>query len=170
LANEKELLNKGKNMVKKISALAMVLLVLSAAALFSQDTKTVKSTVPAQKSVYADLNEVLKQGKPVVCLFYTAKACHCINKSCSDTRTALSPWVAKLDSSIVYCEFEVADHNALAQKYKIIAPPSLLIFDKSGKQKARLEAWQIKGEEINKKLIECGFITKAEADVRQSAE
>jgi hypothetical protein len=152
-------------MFKRTTVLGFVFVAIFAIALFA---KEVVATKAIKKTAYSSLDEALKQGKPVVCLFYTAKACPCTNKKCSDTRTELSTWMGKFDSSLVYYELEVADHNALVQKYKIMTPPAMLIFDKNGEQKFRLESWQITGSEIDKKLSELKAPPKRKTNVKQS--
>jgi len=123
--------------------------------------ETTKVSKKQTTETYETLESALKSGNLVLCLFHTSKACRCVMRSCK-AAFALGDSMAKtLPDNVIYFKVDVAQSREIAKIYKILTAPTIVIFDKKGKEVSRLQSWQIKKETIEAKLGELANKSKA---------
>ncbi len=121
---------------------------------FAFAKKIAKSPEKEQGDTFATLDDALKSGKPVFCLFYTTKACACTNRKCKEALTMCDSLAKSFPEGIVYFALNAGNDNSIAKQYKIVAFPVAIFFDEKGNEVARLQSWEIKGDVIKNKLAE----------------
>ncbi len=137
-----------------------ILLILMLVVLFSQacaeETAEAASKAPEKQPVetYNTLDDALKSGKPVFCLFYTLQACHCTVERCNTALALCDSLVKPMREDIIYFAWDVSGDRATTRQYKLMALPTAVFFDEKGAEVARLQSWEIKEKNILEKIAQ----------------
>jgi len=139
--------------MKRISIIALFIMTVS---LFipACAEETSESAVKQNTETYETLGDALKSSKSVLCLFHTSKACRCTMKKCKATLTLCSGIADSLPDDVIYFEVDIALSKTTAKTHKIMAAPTIVLFDRNGVEVSRLQSWQINQEAINKQVME----------------
>ncbi len=146
--------------MRRISTVTSLVIVFSMFLLACAE-ETVKVSKKQTTETYETLESALKSGKLVLCLFHNSKACGCVLRSCKAALTVGDSTAKTLPGNVIYFKVDVAQSREIAKIYKIFNAPTIVIFDKNGKEVSRLQSWQIKKETIEAKLGELANKVKA---------
>ena len=136
--------------MKRLSNLTLFIIgILLVLPIFASENAE-KSIEKEQVKKYETLDDALNSGNPVMCLFITSKGCHC-------TMGKVKAAVALFDTmtvpdDVIYIEVNIDKYRNISRKYKIIALPTVLLFDKNGNELSRLQSWEINKQGIDAKL------------------
>jgi len=136
--------------MKRLSNLTLFIIgILLVLPIFASENAE-KSIEKEQVKKYETLDDALNSGNPVMCLFITSKGCHC-------TMGKVKAAVALFDTmtvpdDVIYIEVNIDKYRNISRKYKIIALPTVFLFDKNGNELSRLQSWEINKQGIDAKL------------------
>ena len=100
------------------------------------------------------LAEALKNGQPVLALFSTTKACNCVMRRCNSAATLVDSLVAGYKDKFVYVKIDLSVTPELGIDYKVMSPPVLIGFDKTGIETKRFYSDSLNGPAIENLMSE----------------
>ncbi len=134
--------------MRKITVAMLLLAFLSIA--FARDTrKNDNSMAAVSEKKITTISESVKAGKPSIVFFTKSVACDCTKKNCAAAEKSFYGAIDTTKTEFSIVKIDVSTDDKIAREYKIVAPPSILILDKNGKEAARLNSWEITAEKLN---------------------
>jgi thioredoxin-related protein len=128
-----------------------LLFLCSVFALFSSNEKLAENK---ETTEYKSVEQATKDGFNTIVFFTNTKACKCTATKCQTAGKMLSDYMTNIPEGFVSVTVDLSTDKDTALKYKVVNVPALLIIDKNGEVKSRLEGWQLNEKNLDEKLAQ----------------